>query len=136
MQTKIVITLCTDKEWMMKMKMLALVFSSLIAQSAFAAAEVNVYSTRQDELIKPIIQQFEKETGINTVMHMCMHQMHRYAWRKSPFWGPADKIASPAQASGAPGGCGFCRCGDGFSKMGCCRPGSMSQRFLMNRLQL
>ena len=48
----------------MKMKMLALVFSSLIAQSAFAAAEVNVYSTRQDELIKPIIQQFEKETGI------------------------------------------------------------------------
>ena len=64
MQTKIVITLCTDKEWMMKMKMLALVFSSLIAQSAFAAAEVNVYSTRQDELIKPIIQQFEKETGI------------------------------------------------------------------------
>ncbi len=28
----------------MKMKMLALVFSSLIAQSAFAAAEVNVYS--------------------------------------------------------------------------------------------
>ena len=48
----------------MKMKMLALVFSSLIAQSAFAAAEVNVYSNRQDELIKPIIQQFEKETGI------------------------------------------------------------------------
>ena len=48
----------------MKMKMLALLFSSLIAQSAFAAAEVNVYSNRQDELIKPIIQQFEKETGI------------------------------------------------------------------------
>ena len=42
MQTKIVITICTDKEWMMKMKMLALLFSSLIAQSAFAAAEVNV----------------------------------------------------------------------------------------------
>lgn len=47
----------------MKMKMLALALSTLAAQSAFAA-EVNVYSTRQDELIKPIIQQFEKETGI------------------------------------------------------------------------
>jgi len=59
-----VITLYADKERMMKMKMLALAFSTLVAQSAFAAQEVNVYSNRQDELIKPIIQQFEKETGI------------------------------------------------------------------------
>jgi iron(III) transport system substrate-binding protein len=29
-----------------------------------AGQEVNVYSNRQDELIKPIIQQFEKEPGI------------------------------------------------------------------------
>ena len=64
MQTKMVITLYADKERMMKMKMLALAFSTLVAQSAFAAQEVNVYSNRQDELIKPIIQQFEKETGI------------------------------------------------------------------------
>lgn len=48
----------------MKMKMLALAFSALVAQSALAAGEVNVYSNRQDELIKPIIQQFEKESGI------------------------------------------------------------------------
>lgn len=48
----------------MKMKMLALAFSALAAQSALAAGEVNVYSNRQDELIKPIIQQFEKESGI------------------------------------------------------------------------
>ncbi|MGL5556128.1 MAG: iron ABC transporter substrate-binding protein, partial [Aeromonas veronii] len=48
----------------MKMKMLALAFSTLAAQGALAAGEVNVYSNRQDELIKPIIQQFEKESGI------------------------------------------------------------------------
>ena len=43
MQTKMVITLYADKERMMKMKMLALAFSTLVAQSAFAAQEVNVY---------------------------------------------------------------------------------------------
>ena len=36
----------------MKMKMLALAFSTLVAQSAFAAGAVNVYSNRQDELIR------------------------------------------------------------------------------------
>ena len=48
----------------MKKTLLALIFSAVAAPSAFAAQEVNVYSNRQDELIKPIIEQFEKESGI------------------------------------------------------------------------
>ena len=48
----------------MKMKMLALAVLPRCRPVGFAAAEVNVYSNRQDRLIKPIIQQFEKETGI------------------------------------------------------------------------
>lgn len=47
----------------MKKTLLALLLAAT-APAAFAAAEVNVYSNRQDELIKPIITQFEQESGI------------------------------------------------------------------------
>ena len=75
----------------MKMKMLALVFSSLIAQSAFAAAEVNVYSTRQDELIKPIIQQFEKETGIKVNVVFAKEGLNERLEREGKL-SPADEL--------------------------------------------
>ena len=47
------------------MKKLALLF---VAMSTFAsvAEEVNVYSFRQDFLIKPLLDQFTKETGVKT----------------------------------------------------------------------
>lgn len=48
----------------MKKRLLALTLCTMAAPSAFAAQEVNVYSNRQDELIKPIITQFERESGI------------------------------------------------------------------------
>ncbi|KUE81009.1 Fe(3+) ABC transporter substrate-binding protein [Aeromonas schubertii] len=48
----------------MKKTLLALFFAAVATPAAFAAQEVNVYSNRQDELIKPIIEQFEKESGI------------------------------------------------------------------------
>ena len=48
---------------------ISLVMSATVASKAFAADEVNVYSSRQPFLIKPIFDQFTKETGIkvNTV---------------------------------------------------------------------
>lgn len=48
----------------MKKRLLALTLCTMAAPFAFAAQEVNVYSNRQDELIKPIITQFERESGI------------------------------------------------------------------------
>lgn len=47
----------------------SLVASASVSSSAFAADEVNVYSYRQPFLIKPMFDQFTKETGIevNTV---------------------------------------------------------------------
>ena len=35
-----------------------------ICSSSLAAAEVNLYSSRKDVLIVPILEQFEKQTGI------------------------------------------------------------------------
>ncbi|SMD13969.1 iron(III) transport system substrate-binding protein [Rhizobium sp. RU36D] len=40
--------------------------SALLATSALAAGEVNIYSYRQPELIKPLLDEFTKETGIAT----------------------------------------------------------------------
>ncbi len=40
--------------------------SALMATSALAAGEVNIYSYRQPELIKPLLDEFTKETGITT----------------------------------------------------------------------
>lgn len=49
---------------MMKKTLLAMAFTAISTPAALAAQQVNVYSSRQDELIKPIIQQFEQESGI------------------------------------------------------------------------
>ncbi|KQV43829.1 MULTISPECIES: Fe(3+) ABC transporter substrate-binding protein [unclassified Rhizobium] len=43
---------------------LALAIAAASAGAAFADGEVNIYSYRQPELIQPLLDQFEKETGI------------------------------------------------------------------------
>ena len=43
---------------------LAIALSCVVTHSAYAAGEVNVYSLRQAELIKPLFDQFTKESGI------------------------------------------------------------------------
>ncbi|USD64808.1 Fe(3+) ABC transporter substrate-binding protein [Vibrio sp. SCSIO 43136] len=49
---------------MKKMLTLAAVAASVIAPSAMAAEEVNVYSYRQPFLVEPMFKEFTKETGI------------------------------------------------------------------------
>ncbi len=46
------------------MKKIAVLIFILFQQTAFAA-EVNIYSARKEELIKPILDQFTEDTGIN-----------------------------------------------------------------------
>jgi iron(III) transport system substrate-binding protein len=41
-----------------------LAFCMLLFASVLSAAEVNIYSARKEDLIKPILEQFEKESGI------------------------------------------------------------------------
>lgn len=49
----------------MKSTVIRILIGSLLTLSCFAqAAEVNVYSARKDELIKPLLDKFESETGI------------------------------------------------------------------------
>ena len=38
--------------------------SSLLAASALASGEVNIYSARKEDLIKPLLDDFSKQTGI------------------------------------------------------------------------
>ena len=47
----------------MLMRFVILAFFGMCSLSA-AAAEVNVYSSRKDVLIVPLLEQFEKQTGI------------------------------------------------------------------------
>lgn len=47
----------------MRIKLMTLGFTALLAQAALAA-EVNVYSARQESLIKPLLDQFTRETGV------------------------------------------------------------------------
>ncbi|MBE2894479.1 Fe(3+) ABC transporter substrate-binding protein [Pasteurellaceae bacterium NCTC 11878] len=49
---------------MMKKTAIALGLTALMATSAMAAQEVNVYSYRQPYLIEPILKNFEKDTGV------------------------------------------------------------------------
>ncbi|MBE2898536.1 Fe(3+) ABC transporter substrate-binding protein [Pasteurellaceae bacterium TAE3-ERU1] len=48
----------------MKKTSIALALTALVATSAMAAEEVNVYSYRQPYLIEPILKNFEKDTGV------------------------------------------------------------------------
>ncbi|WP_408021821.1 Fe(3+) ABC transporter substrate-binding protein [Spirabiliibacterium falconis] len=48
----------------MKKTAIALGLTALMATSAMAAQEVNVYSYRQPYLIEPILKNFEKDTGV------------------------------------------------------------------------
>ncbi|MDX9875532.1 MAG: extracellular solute-binding protein, partial [Spongiibacteraceae bacterium] len=41
-----------------------LLTATLLSCSAFASGELNVYSSRQEQLIAPLIEQFSKQTGI------------------------------------------------------------------------
>lgn len=49
---------------MKKLLSLSAITLSVLAPSAFAAQEVNVYSYRQPFLIEPMFAEFTKETGI------------------------------------------------------------------------
>lgn len=44
----------------------AAALTALVSSAAFAAEEVNVYSARKEKLIKPLLDKFTAETGINT----------------------------------------------------------------------
>src|SRR5262245_2784316 len=44
----------------------ALVFTTLFAGSALADGTVNIYSYRQPDIIKPVLDAFTAETGIKT----------------------------------------------------------------------
>src|SRR5262245_26548766 len=50
----------------LKLAGLAIGTSALVAGSAFAEGTVNVYTYRQPELIKPVLDAFPEETGIKT----------------------------------------------------------------------
>ena len=53
-----------DKSFLYMYKLVSIFFISIIALTSVSAEEVNIYSARKGYLLEPLIQAFEKDTGI------------------------------------------------------------------------
>ena len=61
-----------DKSFLYMYKLVSIFFISIIALTSVSAEEVNIYSARKGYLLEPLIQAFEKDTGIKVNIISCL----------------------------------------------------------------